>query len=374
MTKPFAARVLLLLCLSSLLLAACQSQGSENEVGSTGALGGQQAGQSGAVGASGTTIPSSIPTTTPTDLTGAVQAGAAASLPASFTAMLAELGDYRINTNLAFQGLDGSGAPLAFEMTSTESVALSPPRSRLDLSAAGEGQSGYVGFISFLRVDDFAYLYLPEVGCVSGAIDEFKDEMSLPLDPRVLLEGMTAAQVMSNDVAANGLQTTEFRLDETTLPWSVGRPWTISGSAFVEEGSNFVTRVALTLNGRGDLLDDGRLLDGSFDVIIDIVRASGDESVVIPDACRESGRYPVPADAFDITAIEDLLTFKIRLSLDDVVGFYTSQMPDAGWQPTSEPDVFTDLAIMNFEQGDVLVMITAEYDAGTETASVLISP
>jgi hypothetical protein len=288
--------------------------------------------------------------------------------------MLALLGDRRMEVNLSFEGQDAAGVPLAFAMTSVETVAVSPPGSRLDLSADDGGAPGQAGAISLLRFDDVTYLYLPQIGCISGSADEFEDDMKLPLDPRDLLEGLSDAQMVANNVLVNGLGTAEFRFDETSLPWSSGSLWTVDGLAFVEEGSDFVTRVVMTLNGSGDLLGDGRVLDGEYDITIDITPVAGNEAIIIPDACQESARYPVPPDAFEVTVIEDLLAYKSLLSLDEVVDFYMEQMPEAGWQSSSEPEMFDDLAIMNFEQGGTPLMITVEYDTDSETVSVLVSP
>lgn len=376
MTRSSGQRVLLAqFALVLLLLVACGSSELDNAVESMDAAAEQpQASRSADGSEGGTPIAESHPETSLTNPTDAAGEGPGALFPASFSAMLGEVGDHRIEVSLSFEGKDAEGAPVAFTTLGVETAIFDPPRSRLDLSAAGSSEPGQIGSIALLRVDEAGFLYVPQIGCVSGNFEKFADEMALPLDPRILLEGVTDVHLVANDVVVNGLDTSEFGFDEASLPWSSGRPWSITGSAFVEQGSDFVTRVAMTLNGRGDLLGDGHILDGAYDVVIDIAATSSAEAVAIPDACRASARYPVTPDAFDITVIEDLLTFKSRMALEDVADFYSSQMPSAGWQLLSEPGVFDDLAIMNFEKGGVQVLIVVEYDAGSDTVSVLISP
>jgi hypothetical protein len=288
--------------------------------------------------------------------------------------MLAELGDHLLEVNLTFDGQDADGVPITFELTGVETVVLNPPGTRLDLSASNGREQDQIESISLISIGESAYLYLPQVGCISGDIDDFGDDMRLPVDPRLILENMTEADLVANDVIVNGQRTTEFRLDETSLPWSLANPWSVSGSAFVEADSNVIVQATMTLSGRGDLMGDGRVLEGTYDILIDVTEDVGDEATILPAACGESARYPLAPDAYEITTIDDLLSYKSSLPLEEIVAFYMVEMPVAGYESVAEPDIFEDLAIMNFAQGEARLMIAAEYDADANVVSVLISP
>ncbi len=379
MTWRSLAGTLTALILLSLLLVACRSSPREDDTSPTvtEAISAAEQPQPAppTIDSMGTSTDSEgDPAASGTSPAGNVGVEPGAALPDDFTAMLARLGDYRMEVNLSFEGQDGGGTPVAFEMVSSETVAFDPPRRRLDLSAAEIGESSQVESMTLLRIDDTGYLVVPEIGCISGDSEDFVDAMRLPVDPRVILAGWTDSGRVDSNVVVNGLETDQFHFDEASLPWTFGGPWSISGSAFVEEGSDFVTRIAMTLDGRGDLLADGRTLDGEYDIVINITRLGDDDDVFLPDACRQSALYPLPPDAFEVTTIENLVTFKSHLPIGDVVDFYLSQMTSAGWQPLSEPDVFEDLAILNFARDGSPLMITIEYDAASEMISVLISP
>jgi hypothetical protein len=297
-----------------------------------------------------------------------------ALLPLAFADMLAQLGDYQIELQVRFEGVDTSGTPVTFEVLSRESVAHDPARSRLDLDVGGSGYQGELESMSLVRWEDTVYMHVPEIGCVSGDIAEFNDAMLLPLDPRTLLEGLTAAQAVAGGAVVNEIATTEFRFDESTMPWASSGQWSVNGSLFVDEGSDFATRAAMIIDGRGDLLDDGRQLDGEYEITIDITGIPADQLIAVPAPCRDSLPYPVTTDAFNVTSIDDLLSFKSYQSLDEVVAFYLGQMPLSGWELSSDPDLFDDLVIMSFIKDQDSRMITAEYDSVSGATSVLISP
>lgn len=289
---------------------------------------------------------------------------------------LGKLGAYVLEIGIGFEGEDASGAMVVFDFVGRETMLLEPPRMRLDLSAVGEDNLVSIKSVSLVREGDVAYLDVPGVGCVSGLWQELGAGMALPLDPRQVLDGLSDVQTVDSDVIMNGIETSEFHFDENALNWpdTDTGSWSIDGDVFVEKKRGLVRRAAMTVVGQGDLLGDGRVLDGTYDIVIDVREAQTNEAPSIPVACGEDIRYPILADAYDITAIEDLLTFKSRLPLVDVANFYLAEMPAAGWQLSSEPDIFEDLAILNFENDGAQMMITVDYDGDLGASTVLISP
>ncbi|MGD2077555.1 MAG: hypothetical protein PVH18_04195 [Chloroflexota bacterium] len=364
--------VFLALTAVSLSLAACGGQDSEgNATALPGATSLSSATPSANSVSGGTVASNDTESTSPTPFS---QAPLTALPPASFATMLDELGEHQVDVSVSFEGQDATGVPLSFQLDSRESVVLSPEANRLDITVSGDATDGQIESMSLIRFDDRAYLYVPEIGCISGDPDEFQDDMELPLNPRSILEGLSGAQPVNSDAVVNGVSATEFHFDESALPWSSAGSWSVDGTAFVENDSGLLTRVTMTVSGRGDILGDGRTLDGDYEIVIEIDSTVADEAVTVPAACEETLRYPVTADAYDITAIEDFLVFKSQLTLSDIVNLYGTEMPAVGWQLAAEPDVFEELAIINFIRGNESLMITAEVDTDTGIVTVLISP
>ena len=299
---------------------------------------------------------------------------AGTSPPQDFGAMLAALGSYELVVGTTFNGQDAAGLPVRFEWQSRSTVTTNPPGYRLDLSTSGDDQQGGVHSMTLVRSDELSHLYLPSVGCVAGAGADFAGYLDLPLDPAELLKGLSIAEPVADGVEANGLLTAEYRFDEGTLEWFSAGPWMVDGTAHVTQDTNLMTRVVLTISGQGDLLDEGRDLNGTYLVTIDVTDLDESAAVEVPDACQQGLPYPVTGDAFDISTIGDLLAFKSRMPLVDVVDYYLAEMPAGGWRLSGEPEVFDDLAFFDYERDGQQIMITIETGPEMDTVSVLISP
>jgi hypothetical protein len=300
------------------------------------------------------------------------QAGTAP--PPDFAAMLAALGSYELVVSTAFNGQDAAGLPVSFEWQSTSTVTTNPPGYRLDLIASGDNQQGAVHSMTLVRSDELSHLYLPSVGCIAGAGDYFAGYLDLPLDPTALLAGLSITEAVAEGIVVDNLAMAEYHFDDSTLAWFSAGPWMVDGIAHVTQNTNLISQVALTVSGQGDLLGEGRELNGSYQITIDITDLDESAAVEIPEICQQSLPYPVTEDAFDISSIEDLMAFKSRMSLVDVVDFYLAGMPAAGWILTGEPEVFDDLAFFSYEKDGQQILITIETDPGMGTVSVLVSP
>ncbi len=291
-----------------------------------------------------------------------------------FDQMLVALGSYQNDVSVSFEGQDAGGLPVAFLWRSLSTFALDGPGYVLELSATGDEQPDGVQSMSLVRTAERSYLHLPGIGCVSGMADDFADDMALPLNPADLLNGLSASELVSKGAVVNGLVTTEFSFDQEALDWSAAGPWLVEGVAYVAEDSGLLTRSEMTIVGQGDLMGDGRVLDGLYEVRVDVQDLDDSLTVGVPEECLQAHRYPVTEDAFDLSAIDDLLAFSSLMPLAKVVEYYLAEMPIAGWQLLTEPDVIEDLAFLTFERDGEQLTITIEYDTASDGVSVLISP
>ncbi|UCG22646.1 MAG: hypothetical protein JSW55_10710 [Chloroflexota bacterium] len=294
--------------------------------------------------------------------------------PVDFGHMLASLGSYQIEVNVSFEGQDAAGLPIAFLWRGLSTFASQGPGYMLELSAAGDEQPDGVRSMTLVRSGERSYLYLPGVGCVSGLSVNFAEDADLPLSPADLLDGLSLTEPVAEGAVVNGQVAKEFRFDEGALAWAAAGPWLIEGSAYLVEDSGLLTRTDMTVTGQGDLLADGQVLNGVYEVTIDVLDLEESLAVDAPAACIDTQRYPVTEDAFDLSAIDDLLTFKSLMPLAEVVDFYVAEMPAVGWQVLAEPDVIEDLAFLTFEKDGGQLTIAVEYDPEFEGVSVLISP
>jgi len=296
------------------------------------------------------------------------------SFPVDFEEVLGDAGDYQITVEVSFEGSDQAGLPVLFVWRSRESVLVDPPRTRLDLEGIQGEESVAVESLTLVLDGNVGYLFVPDVGCISGDSGAFQANMSQPFDTAAFLNGVSAAYPIGTSDAIEGVRSVEYRFDEAGVPWPYSGNWSISGSAYVVEGSDFVTRMLLSAKGNGDLLGDGRMLNGDYEIEVDITKREAGERVGIPVTCSEAFLYPVTPDAFDVASLGDLLSYSSHLPVSEIVNFYLSEMSKGGWQATSELEVFDDLALMNYQRDGVSLMLTIDLDADSESARVFIAP
>jgi len=73
---------------------------------------------------------------------------------------------------------------------------------------------------------------------------------------------------------------------------------------------------------------------------------------------------PVPDDIPVVDDPENLFTttasvaYETSLAFDDVVDFYQTEMPAAGWEEVQDTFIFGDSAVLNYIQGDRVAVVT----------------
>jgi hypothetical protein len=294
--------------------------------------------------------------------------------PADFGAMVAGLGSHEVVVNAAFSGQDAVGGPVSFSWQRADTVTRNPAGYRLDLSSSGDDTLNAVQAMTLVQLAAESYLYLPSVGCLTGVGEDFDAGKDSILEPARLLAGLSLAEPVAEGVVLGDVRVAEYHFDGSALDQFSTGPWSLEGVAYVTEDSNLMTRVSLTISGQGDLLGDGQVLDGTFQITVDVNEIDEGAPLEVPAACRQAWPYPVTADAFEISSIDDLLAFKSLMPIDDIVDFYRTQMPAADWLPAGEPEVFGDLAFFSYTRNSQQVLITIETDPETGATNVLISP
>jgi hypothetical protein len=306
-------------------------------------------------------------------------AGAPADQPGSFgvesvSAGLATLSSYRLSMALQFEGVDTAGAPIAWRLFSERIVASQPPSSRFDLTAEGAAATSALSAMSVVRIGSESFLAIPGIGCVRGAASDIAAPAGGLGDPDTLLAGLAGARWVASGQVVNEVSSDQYQFDRQAVPLLRDRPLDVAGQIFVAEERGYVTRVTMTATGSNDLLSPGNILEGMLTLELNVSDADRPLSVLLPEACAGSVAYPTLADATELTNLGDLVSYKTRQSLEQIVAFYQEQMPATGWIPVGEAAIFADLAILTFARGDTTVTVNVDPDPQTGVAVVLISP
>lgn len=292
----------------------------------------------------------------------------------SIGAGLEALDSYRLAATLRFEGVDATGAPVVWSLASERIVTSQPPASRFDLAAGGAAASSSLSEMTVVHAGEASFLAMPGIGCVSGAAADVAATTGGLSDPDTLMTGLNGARWVADGQLVNGVVSRHYQFDRQALPALRDRPLEVSGDLFVAEELGYVTRLTMTASGANDFLAPGNVQEGTLTLELNVSDANRPLIVQLPEECTGGEAYPLVADAFEITNLGDLVSYKTHQSLGEVVTFYQERMPAAGWSPVGEAEIFADSAILTFAQGDAVVTVNVDPDPQAGAVIVLISP
>ena len=215
---------------------------------------------------------------------------------------------------------------------------------------------------------------MPGIGCVTGVAADVAAPASGLADPDTLLAGLSGARWVADGQVVNGVVSRHYQFDRQALPAFQERPVEVAGYVYVAEDGGYVTRVTLTATGGNDFLSPGIMQEGILSLELNVSDVNQPLDVQLPDGCAGGVAYPTLGDAFELTNLGDLVSYKTGQNLEDVVAFYQEQMPAAGWSPAAAAEIFADSAILTFARGEASVTVNVDPDPEAGFVAVLISP
>lgn len=287
---------------------------------------------------------------------------------------LVDLGGYQQKTVLKFDGLSADGRLESWQISSVSTVEFEPEARSVDIITEGfELAGGLPSSLKITRMDDTGYLFMPGTGCIAGP-DIGIDSAIIEIAPEVIVGELLNAKLVDQDLVINDIVSHGYEFSRQSLPALGDLPMAIDGHVYVADDGGYVTRLELRAEGEGDLLGDGRIRDGIYQLEVNFSLADNLIGVEPPIECIQGFPYPIIGGALEITSIDELLSFKIPMTIVDVVDFYQSEMLEVGWSEISEPSVFDDLAILVFQRGADEVTVQVAIEPGENFTSVFISP
>jgi hypothetical protein len=292
----------------------------------------------------------------------------------SLGAGLAALDSYRLSMVIHFEGTGVDGSPAGWELTSERILVSQPPASRFDLTSEGAAASAALSAMTVVHIGPESYLAMPGIGCVTGVAADSAAPASGLVDPDTLLAGLWDARWVGDGQVVNDVVSRHYQFDQQSMPALQERPLEVAGNIYVAEDGRYVTRVTLTAIGRNDFLSPGAMQEGILSLELNVSDVNQPLDVQLPEGCAGGVAYPTLGDAFELTNLGDLVSYKTRLTLEEVVAFYQEQMPAAGWSPAAEAVIFADSAILTFARGEAIVTVNVDPDPQAGFVAVLISP
>jgi len=82
---------------------------------------------------------------------------------------------------------------------------------------------------------------------------------------------------------------------------------------------------------------------------------------------------PLPPDAFNLDVTAARIAFDTRMSVQELVEFYNSRMPEQGWQVMGAPAQYGQVGNLLFQKGGTVVNIQYQHNDLTQITSVQIT-
>ncbi len=288
---------------------------------------------------------------------------------------LAGLDNYRLSWELSFEGVDPEGTAASWQLSYIVTSVGDPPSEKIEVSALGFEPSPELSEVTIVQIDGQKYFEIDGVGCLSGDGQSPSVMTNDLTDPDSFLAGLTTGQQISIGEMMDGMRVNQYSLDEESLPLFDGLAVAADGTVFLSQEGSIPIQIMLVATGQVDYLSSGQIQDGTLTMMLKIDDINQPLEVIIPEACQGSSIYPMVRDAYQITVLEDLISYQTVLPVGEVVLYYQQEMPLAGWSEAEEPLVLEEMALMSYERDGVVVVIAIDSVPGqAATTSVLITP
>jgi hypothetical protein len=291
----------------------------------------------------------------------------------SITEGLAQLKSYKSKYTIRFTGKDAQGQAVENSWGMAEEFILDP-RAQHILATSSQSTQGQVTESSqyeMITIGQTTYMITQEAdgttSCISiSSSDATPPEQSLSPD---MWGGVSDAQYVNTETV-NGIRAKHYAWKEGSFGgfgWVSGK-----GDTWVAEDGGFVVKQVIEGTGKGFLLADDTQ-EGTTTVEYEVTDANGSFEIAPPAGCEgPSTDIPVMADAVETMTYGDTVSYRSPSAFADVVNFYKTEMPAAGWEASGEPmevEGYTQLTYTK-DTRTATVMLTS--DASTQETTVFI--
>lgn len=278
------------------------------------------------------------------------------------------LSSYRIALSFAFESDDGSvqGAVMADGERTLDPLAMSMTFDGID----NANMSGALPF-SFSLIDNSYTFSAPLVGCASIPAGEFQDPFTLLIDAGGFLHG-NASRMRPDDVI-NGIPAYGFSLGASNVePGELDIAQFDSGSIYLAKDGGYLVRLEMNGRGTSEMLSGSPDLEGEITYTLNYSDFNQSVEIKPPEGCAQDSselEYPITPDAYQLSTVLGITSYKTDLSLEDAIQFYRDEMPAAGWTLDDE-FVSGPIALLSFAGDAGTVQVTLSFDEGTGTVDV----
>ncbi|MDE3087932.1 MAG: hypothetical protein KGJ80_00915 [Chloroflexota bacterium] len=260
---------------------------------------------------------------------------------------LGALTSYQATLHLKATGTQGN-QPFDWTYTITHTFRSDPALEVAMLDSSGLGQTqDYSGTVAIRTGNQFFVRWSAQSSCVPASQNQV---VGLLLAPGVLLPPLGGAQQMGTGQVA-GLAAERYQL--------TGKDTGVSGDVWLAAPGGYVAQVSVKQDGL--LLSLGSDTKGHAEWEYSLASINKPVTPDLPLSCRHLlGDLPLPADAANLSATDDLMHYSTSTAPSDLMNFYADKMKQAGWATLGTPTVTNDSLSMAFTRQEETAFIHAD--------------
>jgi hypothetical protein len=287
---------------------------------------------------------------------------------------LTQLRSYKSTLTMRFIGKDSQGQAVDSSWTMQEEFTEQPRAQRVvwTTSESTGGQPAVTSGYEVITIGQSTYMITRDDSgtetCIeSSSGDATPPEQMLSAD----MWGSISDAKYVNTETVNGVRAKHYAWDEgtlVTLGYATGK-----GETWVAVDGGYVVRQLIEFTGKGLFLA-GSDEEGTSTWQWDVTDANGSFQIQAPEGCESAATdLPIMAGATDMFTYGDMISYTSGGAFADVVAFYKTEMPNAGWQPSGTPFEGEDFAMLEFTKDERTASVSLSYSASDQTTSVILS-
>jgi hypothetical protein len=214
------------------------------------------------------------------------------------------------------------------------------------------------------QIGDTTYMLTKDASntgqCISFSSSDPQSQLTKGLFSPSALGNVNNAKYVGAETV-NGLKTKHYQYDEKGM--ALFGAAQVKGDLWVAVDGGFVVKETVAWSGSAGLFGSSAKAKGDGKWTWEITDVNANITLKAPENCGGAASdIPVMKDATDQSRFGDTIMYKTPSKLADVVKFYQTQMPAAGWKASGTPQITADLGMLEFTKGsqNAQVMITVE--------------
>jgi len=292
----------------------------------------------------------------------------------SVTGGLAQLQSYKSTMEMRFTGQDAQGQAVETSFTMAEEFIVEPRAQRITWTSTESkgGQAATTTNWETITIGQTSYMISTDASgtktcSVIKSSDATPPQQTLSAD----MWGSVSDAGYVNTETVNGVRAKHYAWKEGVL---AGYGFTSGkGETWVAVDGGYVVKQRIEATGKGTFLG-GTDEEGTSTWEWNVTDANGSFQIQAPEGCESAAAdIPVMADATEQSTYGDTITYSSPSAFADVVSFYKSEMPNAGWQASGTPTEMEGLAMLEFTKEERTASVMITWDESSQKTRVIIT-